>query len=268
MTNPPGSFIWYELLTPDLAAARTFYADVAGLSIPTEPTPGPMDYRMISVPGGGFVGGAMQFEPAMLEHGAIPGWMGYLGVGDVDAKVDEVVAAGGKVHMPASDIDGVGRIALVADPQGAPFYLMRPTPPPGQEDAASTAFDAQAIGHVGWNELHARDQAEAMAFYAGHFGWEKSDALDMGPMGTYQMFKVGGTDQAVGAMMTSKDMPRPSWVYYFNVPDIDAAHAAATAGGGQVLHGPAEIPGGFYIVQATDPQGARFAVVGPRTWEA
>ena len=88
---------------------------------------------------------------------------------------------------------------MVADPQGAPFYLMRPTPPPRRRRTwTACAFHPDKPGHVAWNELHATDQAAAMAFYAGQLGWEKSDAMDMGPMGTYQMFKVGGTDQAIG----------------------------------------------------------------------
>jgi uncharacterized protein len=264
MSDPAGTFIWYELLTTDLGAARGFYASVIGLAIPAEATPGPMDYRMVTTPGGGTVGGAMALSPQMVAGGARPGWYGYVKVADVDAAVADVTAAGGKALMPPSDIPGAGRIAMIADPQGAALYLMRPAPPPGMENVTATAFDPEKHGHVAWNELHAADGAAALAFYADRLGWEKSDALDMGALGAYQMFRLQGSDQAIGAMLTSPQMPQPMWVYYFNVPDIDAAAESAAAEGGRLLYGPAEIPGGQFIFQATDPQGAVFAAVGPR----
>jgi uncharacterized protein len=264
MANPPGSFIWYELLTTDLDGARRFYDSVVGLKIPAEPTPGDMDYRMIGTPGGENVGGTMQLSAEMTEGGANPGWLAYVGVDDVDSTVARIAAAGGQVQMPPSDIPQAGRVAMVADPQGAPFYVMRPTPPPGAEDMESCVFHPEKQGHVAWNELHARDQASAWDFYAGQLGWEKSVAMDMGAMGTYQIFRIGGTDQDVGAMMNSPNFPRPMWLFYFNVPDIDEALEAIKANGGAVLYGPGVVPGGNFIVQATDPQGALFAVVGPR----
>jgi predicted enzyme related to lactoylglutathione lyase len=64
--------------------------------------------------------------------------------------------------------------------------------------------------------------------------------------------------------MNSPDFPRPSWLFYFNVDDIDAAHRRIAANGGTLMHGPSEVPGGQWIVQASDPQGVVFAVVGPR----
>ncbi len=264
MANPPGSFIWYELLTTDIAAAADFYEAVVGIKIPREATPGPMDYRMIETPGGLHVGGAMQLTKEMQEGGAFSGWFGYISVPDVDAAAASVTAAGATVHMPPTDIPNAGRIAMISDPQGAPLYIMTPAPPPGAEDMDSLCYDPEKHGHVAWNELHARDQAAAFDFYASQLGWEKSDAMDMGPMGIYQMFKAGGTDRAIGGMMTSPDMPHPVWLYYLNVPDIDAALESAKANGGTLLYGPGEIPGGQYIVQATDPQGAMFAIVGPR----
>lgn len=267
MGNPQGSFIWYELLTVELDAAADFYKGVAGIEIQRRPTPGPLDYRMVSAPDGGHVGGAMRLSAGMSGHGVRPVWLGYVAVEDVDAACERLTAAGGKVHMPPAEIEGAGRIAMVADPQGAAFYLMRPSPPPGQEDKVSNAFHADAPGHVAWNELHARDQAEAMRFYGEQLGWEQGDALEMGPTGTYQMFKPAGSDQAIGAMMTSPNAPRPIWLFYFNVPDIDAAHARVAELGGSVAVGPCEIPGGAYMVQAADPQGAMFALVGPRKQE-
>ena len=165
--------------------------------------------------------------------------------------------AGGASLRAADDIPGVGRFAVVADPQGAAFILFRPAPemdrqprPPG------------TMGHAGWHELHAADWQGAFAFYAGQFGWTKDEAVDMGPMGTYQLFAAGNV--AIGGMMTKAEaVPAPFWLFYFNVPDIDAAAARVAAGGGHVLHGPMEVPGGSRVIQCRDPQGATFALVQP-----
>ena len=85
----------------------------------------------------------------------------------------------------------------------------------------------------------------------------------MGAMGVYQIFATGGAP--VGGMMTKMpDTPAPHWLYYFNVDAIDAAAARVRDHGGQVVNGPMEVPGGSWIIQCVDPQGARFALVAPR----
>ncbi|MDP9085705.1 MAG: VOC family protein, partial [Pseudomonadota bacterium] len=124
MTNPHGSFIWYELMTPDPDAAKKFYDAVVGWNIEPRPS-GEMDYRMITIPGGNNAGGVLRLTEDMRAHGARPGWNGYIGVNDVDAMVSSVEHAGGKTLMPANDISGVGRIAMITDPQGAPIYIMK-----------------------------------------------------------------------------------------------------------------------------------------------
>jgi predicted enzyme related to lactoylglutathione lyase len=63
-------------------------------------------------------------------------------------------------------------------------------------------------------------------------------------------------------------MPAPAWLYYFNVSDLDAAAQRVQAGGGQILLGPVEVPGGSSIVQCADPQGAMFALEGRRGHKA
>ena len=113
-------------------------------------------------------------------------------------------------------------------------------------------------GRVGWHELLAADWEQALAFYGKLFGSQKADA-DIGTMGTYQLFSAGG--QTIGGMCTKPpEVPVPFWLYYFNVGDIDAAGKRVRAGRGQILNGPIEVPGGNWIVQCTDPQGAMFAL--------
>ncbi len=177
---------------------------------------------------------------------------------DVDAYVARVKAAGGAVRRSAADIPGVGRFAVVADPQGAVFILFK-----GTSDQAPAPAAAGTPGHVGWHELYAGNLDAAWAFYSGLFGWTKADAMDMGPMGIYQIFATGGAP--VGGMMTKPpEIPVPCWGYYFNVDAADAAVARVKAGGGTVANGPVEVPGGSWIVQCIDPQGAFFAMVAPK----
>ena len=249
----PQSFIWYELATTDKPAAEAFYEAVVGWKL--QRFDGGMDYTVLAASDGN-VGGIGALPD---EAWARPGWSGYIGVEDVDAVAARIARAGGSIVRPPADIPGVGRFAVVADPQGIRFMLLRGSvrdaPPP-------EAFKANAPGHIGWNELHTTDWESGLAFYAPLFGWEKVQAMDMGPMGTYQIVGFGG--EPIGAMFNSPDFPRPSWLFYFNVDDIDAAHRRLTAHGGTVVHGPSEVPGEQWIVQATDPQGVLFAVVGPR----
>lgn len=258
MPNPEGSPIWYELLTDDPAASKAFYDIVIGWTIEAEAS-NDMDYRMIdSGSGGGAVGGVMRLTEEMKAGGARPTWLFYIGVDDVDASAGKITAAGGKVLMPPFDIPGVGRIAMVTDPQGIPFYIMR-----GASDASSTAFDRMGMGKCNWNELISSDQAAGNAFYASVFGWTYPDKMPMGPMGDYVFINVGET--VIGATMNGQEGSPLGWRFYFRAPDIEEAASKVTANGGAVLQGPHEVPGGDRIIVATDPHGVMFGVVGPGT---
>lgn len=258
MTNPHGSFIWYELLTGDPKAAKAFYDSVVGWNIDADAPPGGMDYRMIGAHDGQ-AGGVMTLTADMLAGGARPVWLGYFGVDDVDASVAGIVADGGQVHLPAFDIPDIGRIAMVTDPQGVPFYVMR-----GASDESSNAYQRMGFGHVSWNELLTSDPDAALAFYARHFGIRKVGAMPMGEMGDYSFIAHGESDDAIGAVMrTPAESGRSGWGFYFRVPDIDAAKAKVEAGGGKVTWGPAPVPGGDMVFNALDPEGVPFGIVAP-----
>ena len=248
------SFIWYELLTSDPGAAATFYGAVLGWTVRDSGQPG-MDYRIFNMHGVD-VGGLMALPPGAAEAGMRPGWFGYISVADVDKCVARIVAAGGAEHMPVMSVPGVGRMAMVADPQGASLYVMSPI---GRGPA--TSFAPGKPGHGGWHELHTKDWAAALAFYSAQFGWAKVHAMDMGPRGTYLQFNFGSGDM-VGGMMNDSKGPRPYWLYYFNVDDIAAAAKRVAANGGETLIDPHQVPTGDWIIQGRDPQGARFALVG------
>lgn len=253
MVKKPSKFIWYELMTGDVDAAAKFYGAVIGWTVQSSGQPG-MDYRLWSI-GDEAVGGLMAISADAATQGMRPVWLGYLNVANVDQSIAQLVAAGGAVCMQATDIPNIGRIAMVTDPQGAAIYIMAPI-----GVGESPAFAPGRPGHGAWHELHTSDWQAAFAFYGTQFGWTKSQAMDMGPMGIYQLFNAGG--DAIGGMMNSPNFPKPMWLYYFNVEDINAGKARVQDAGGTILFGPAEVPGGW-IVQARDPQGAMFALFGP-----
>ncbi len=254
MSNLPRSFVWYELMTSDTNAAEGFYRAVIGWDAQTWGEPG-TSYTLMSA-GDATVAGLMPLPDEVCQAGGRPGWLGYIGVEDVNAATDRVRQAGGAIHRAPADIPGVGRFSVVADPQGAVFMLF--TPQGGNRPPTSP----MTLGHVGWHELYAADWPNAFDFYAGQFGWTKADAVDMGPMGTYQLFAAGG--EPIGGMMNKPDGIRsPVWRFYFTVAEADAAAARVTQHGGEVLMGPQQVPGGGWIVQCKDPQGAMFALVAP-----
>ena len=256
MSTSHGSFVWYDVMTSDTQAAESFYRSVMGWDTRDYGMEG-RSYTIVSM-GPTMVGGIMPIPEEARAMGARPVWMGYIGVDDVDTYAARVKAAGGAVHRAPEDIPGVGRFAVVADPQGAAFILFR-----GSSDQAPVAAAAGTPGHVGWHELHAGDGESAFAFYAGLFDWTKGEAIDMGPMGIYQLFATGGVP--VGGMMTkTPDTPMPSWLYYFNVEAVDAAMGRVKDSGGKVVLEPQQVPGGSWIVQCIDPQGAMFAMVGTK----
>lgn len=164
--------------------------------------------------------------------------------------------------MPATNLP-VGRIAMVTDPQGVPFYVMTPVPPPDDPHATSDVFDRRARQRVNWNELASPDLAASKAFYSRQFGFEFNEAMDMGPMGDYCFIDHQG--QRLGAIMQRQDERQPAvWFFYFGVPSIAAAKRAVEANGGTVLMGPQEVPTGEWILIATDPAGAGFGLTGPK----
>ena len=274
MANHHGDWIWYELITPDADGARDFYQKVVGWEI-EDTSSGQLDYRMISSANGP-VAGLMPLTPEMQAGGARAAWLGYITVDNIDAMAGSIAAGGGAVHIAPWDIPGVGRIAFVADSQGAAFYIMTSTPPADTPDATSVAFsyDMPRPGHCAWNELCSADPAAALHFYGQRFGWVKDGEMDMGPLGTYQFLRHAGRAPdgsppghgMIGAVMPKlPHMPFSAWTYYFRVPDIDVAVAAVTANGGSIIQPPTAIPGGDFSMVGVDPQGATFALVGART---
>jgi len=258
VVNFQGRFVWYELITTETEAAKSFYADVMGWDTGEVSMPG-TTYTLFSV-GDISVGGLMKLPNDARNMGAKPHWIGYVEVDDVEATNDRLKQLGGAVHVPPTDIPNVGRFSIVADPQLATLALLERLQPQERRVQPDTP------GCVGWHELLAADWKKALAFYSELFGWQEAEA-NVGARGTDQRFSVGG--QTIGGVVTKPPkVPVPFWLYYFNIGDIDAAVKRVKVGGGQILNGPVEVLGGSWIIHCRDPQGAIFALVGERSYKA
>ena len=250
MPATPAPFFWYELITSDVEEAAAFYAKVVGWTV--QPAAPGMDYSIFAVGERG-VAGLMSQADELEAAGAAPFWIGYIRVDDVDAYVARVVRAGGAERRAAWTVPGVGRMAAVNDPQGALFMLMAPDGPD------RPTIDPDTAGLIGWHELMAVEGPTAFGFYKEVFGWTRSTTHDMGPMGSYQLFAAGGADTG-GIMTKPTHFPSPFWSFYFNVGSARAAAARVAAAGGLIVNGPMQVPGGDWVLQARDPQGALFAL--------
>jgi predicted enzyme related to lactoylglutathione lyase len=245
-----GRPLWYELMTTDPTAAEAFYKAVVGWT--SAPFPGSPDpYTVFSRSGGAQVAGLMK-TPAGMN--APPFWAMYVGVPDLDKGAAHIKRLGGSECSPVIEVPTVGRMQMVNDPQGAAFYIYEPSGDPRPEGPPE-------VGEGSWHELMTTDAQAAMKFYTEIFGWQPSETMDMGAMGKYHMFNR--PHGMIGGMMNKPpEMAQvpPNWQIYFRVPDITAATERIKANGGQILNGPMEVPGGDWIVNAMDPQGAAFAL--------
>jgi predicted enzyme related to lactoylglutathione lyase len=243
-----GDFFWYDLMTPDIQAAADFYGHVVGWGFQDVSMPG-HPYALFTVDGVGVAG--LMAIPADMP-GARPGWLGYIAVDDVEQAAAKLEKEGGTIHRPPTLVPGIIHFAVVSDPSGAGFLIAKgigdmTPPPPG------------TVGTIGWRELYSGELQSTFSFYEKMFGWTKGEAFDMGPMGTYQLFSTG--DEPVGGIMTKPDqVPAPNWGYYFTVEAINAAAQRVKSAGGSVVNGPHQVPGGDWILQGVDPQGAVFAL--------
>jgi len=246
-----GRFVWHELMTTDTKSASAFFSRIVGWK--TRAWDQDPSYTMFVVKGRP-TAGLMLLPESARQMGAPPSWVTYIGTPDVDETARQAVALGGKIMKQPADIPTIGRFAIIQDPQGAVFAAFTPV-----QAAPSTA--PPTVDDFSWHELATTDWRAALTFYQRLFGWEETNSMDMGPeMGTYQMY--GWKGKAIGGMFNqSKQMSGPPfWLPYIKVADSKKVAGTVKTLAGKVLHGPTEVPGGDWIVQGMDLQGAVFAV--------
>ena len=247
-----GQFVWYELMTSDSVAAKSFYPRLTGWGTEEWDRETYTMWTVNDQP----IGGIVQLRPHQLDEGMRPNWLPYIEVDDVDEGVERVGALGGLVLFGPKDIPGTGRFAVVADPQGATFAIYRPF------DRAQPFDGRRQLGRFVWHELITTNPIAAFEFYSAMFGWEGTSEFDMGPeMGRYQMFGHGKAEYGGIYKLTWQwGKAPPQWICYAHVRDVRKATAAAGRAGATVMIESMEVPGGDVIGMLTDPQGAIFAV--------
>jgi predicted enzyme related to lactoylglutathione lyase len=250
-----GIFVWHELNTTDVASAEGFYNKVVGWK--TREWDQNPAYKLW-VTGREGRGGlwAMVEEPNKAP--TPPHWLSYIGTDDVDATVRQTVETGGKVVTPAYDVPKVARMAVLQDPQGAMFAV-------SAQIERGSGYREPELGEFSWHELTTTNWQTAWEFYSKLFGWQKTNTMDMGPNGIYQMFGIGGN--TIGGMFThAGPMPGgPFWVPYAHIRDAKRAADVIKHQGGNIINGPMEVPGGDWVVIGEDRQGALFAVHSKNT---
>jgi predicted enzyme related to lactoylglutathione lyase len=254
LTDNHRRFVWHELMTTDVAGARAFYTEVIGWRARDAST-SHLPYTLLTS-NDAEICGLMGLPEEATKKGAMPRWMGYVGVKDVAAVADEIRRLGGKIYVPPTETN-IGRISVVADLEMAVLGLIDEVQPRRVE---SGALDQPA--GVGWCELLAAEPDKAFAFYNKLFSWQRAD-VEAGAMDSYQLLSAG--DQTIGGIFAKRERePVSFWLYYFNVDDIDAATKRLKGAGGRIFEGPVEVPGDTWVARCVDPQGATFAIQGKR----
>jgi uncharacterized protein len=238
-----GRFVWHEQVSSDPRRAEDFYTQLFGWE--TEDfKPAEVDYTMISSGGqnhGGF-GKAMEGAPP-------PHWLSHVRVENVDETIQKAKGVGGILAAGPFEMSEVGRMAIIADPQGAFIGVYQP-------ERESPAPEGVFV----WDELGTTDADDAQRFYVDVFGWTTSD---MGPdYGGYRIFNRGET--GIAGLMTLQDATvPPHWQPYVAVADPDATTAKAKELGAATLMEPMDVPDVGRIAVLRDPQGATFGIIKP-----
>jgi predicted enzyme related to lactoylglutathione lyase len=255
MGNSGGRFVWYELATTDVEAAKAYYSAVVGWKT-AETSAGPAGYTLF-IAGDTPVAGLTKLPEEAIRAGALAQWSGYVGVEDVDAAAARVKQLGGTVYIPPTDLPNVSRFSVIADPQMAMLALVK-----GRERGQEEARQPDIAGRVCWHELRTADVERAFSFYSELLGWKK-EHVHSGPEGTYHYFSIG-TRTVGGMSVKPPEWPRSLWFYYFSVAGVEAAAKRVTSHGGQVIYGPATMVEGARMIHCLDQQGVPFALIDTR----
>jgi uncharacterized protein len=249
-SHAPGSFCWIELATTDQQAAKAFYSKLLGWNT-TEFPMGPGETYSIFQVNGRDTGGGYTLRKDQREQGVLPHWMLFIAVENADSTAAQVVNAGGKVVMPPTDVMEIGRMAVLQDPTGAVFSMWQ------AKQHSGIGIDGN--GTLCWADLNTSDPERAAKFYSDVFGWQVTKG-EHDPSG-YLHIKNG--ESFIGGMPPagrSGTKTPPHWMLYFQVADVAATTAQASAAGSNVIMPATEIPNVGTMAVVADPQGAAFAL--------
>ena len=247
-----GCIVWHDLLTNEVARAKRFYTELLGWEYQIEHASNfawnsrEVDYPLILAHGeahGGFVDPGQDVS----SH-----WIAFVTVADVDAVVAKAKKLGANIARSPFDVPGVGRNAVIQDPQGAiicPFMPTHSFPPPS--------------GTFLWEELITDDVESAKAFYGELFGWQAND-IDRGEMGTYTLFKRDDGTNVAGILNRQPGLKRPTaWLTYLATDDVDITVTKAISLGASTLMKGTDLPNIGQLAVLIDSTGATFGLFKP-----
>jgi len=263
----PGVPCWADTSQPDPEAALPFYRGLFGWEFEDVMPEGAGGQYFIGRIRGGDVAAVGSIADGAPQ---IAMWNTYIWVDSADETAKKAVAAGGAVLMEPFDVMDAGRMAVLADPQGAVFCAWQPNNHKG-------SAIVNEHGAVNFNNLATRDPEAAKTFYGAVFGWETldlpagvfwtlpgyGDHLEQRSPGLREGMKQMGAPEGfidvVGVLnpIASGDTTPPAWNITFAVDDALAAMKTAGELGGEVVAGPIEAPWTRFAV-IKDPQGAMF----------
>jgi predicted enzyme related to lactoylglutathione lyase len=254
----PGVPSWVDVTGPDVDALKGFYGAVFGWDFagPGEMPGDPPGRYFVAQLRGRDVAGVASLPPEAPG----PGWNTYIEVESADGAAEDVERAGGTVLVQPFDAPPAGRIAVVADPQGAAFCVWEP----GERRGAQLVNEPSAWS---MSALSTPDREGAEAFYGAVFGWNV-DTFQLGDtvVGLFRLpgYVGGQPEQPVPRDLVATTMPPQNgearWSVDFWVDDIDRVVATVAERGGSVIAGPYEPLPQFRQAVVADPNGVAFSV--------
>lgn len=252
-----GQCLWHTLFTQDIEKSKAFYTELFNWSLDTMEIDGEPPYQMFVADGRPMAG------VTVAPDSQVPSmWLAYVSVPDLNDAVSHLTSAGGKILFE-KQMPTIGRWVIAQDSQGAIFAPFEPV----SEEGAWDPSQQRPLGYFCWHELMCQDHEKAIVEYQGLFNWQKDIVMDMGPMGTYQMYKMQGQEMPMGGMMNitpDMNMPQSCWVEYVHVSNVDETVQRAQNLGGQVAFPAMDVGGNGRIGGLLDNQGTMIAVWQPK----
>jgi uncharacterized protein len=243
----PGKFVWVDLVTDDVPAARKFYGSLFGWTFREvgNYTIAANDDRPLA---------GMFQRPRPKDQPGQPRWFGYISVSSVSKAQRAVTGAGGKVLVPPQKFPKRGEQAVFADAEGAIFGVVK-----------SSSGDLEDFlpdpGDWIWIQLMSRDGRQAAEFYRAVGGYEIIENTASNKLSDYVLASEGYARATVRTIRTDNEKVRPAWLPFVRVQNVGESVALAKQLGGQVLIEPKpEIFDGKVAVIA-DPTGAAIGIL-------
>ena len=237
-THHVGKFVWWDLVTPNVGAAAAFYGQVLGWDV----RPLTDDYAVISNDGRPIGGITLSDSPNEV------GWIGSLSVGSADGAANWAKGNGGRVLDDPVDVPDRGRMAVLADPQGAVFTAL-------VSSSGDPADSDPGFGDWAWAELWTTDIDAAADFYRRLVGYQFAALGD----GEYHVFGRYDVPRA-GVVRIEWDGIEPNWLPYVRVADVSAVAGRVEQAGGKVLLEPTADFEDGKVAFIGDPTGGVLAV--------